>query len=73
MRMKYLIILISFTVSLFIAFLAFIKKSYKYATIQDNVDNSNDYSKLKQSYIYKDKNNNQIMLTNKAPLDYEVK
>lgn len=70
--MKYLIILISFTVSLFVAFLVFIKKSYKYATIQDNIDSSNDYSKLKQSYIYKDKNNNQIMLTKKAPLDYEV-
>lgn len=71
--MKYLIILISFIASLFIASLVFIKKSYKYATIQDNVDSSNDYSKLKQSYIYKDKNNNQIMLTKKAPLDYEVK
>lgn len=71
--MKYLIILISFIVSLFVAFLVFIKKSYKYATIQDSVDNSNDYSKLKQGYIYKDKNNNQIMLTKKAPLDYEVK
>lgn len=71
--MKYLIILISFIVSLLLVFLAFIKKSYKYATIQDSVDSSNDYLKLKQGYIYKDKNNNQIMLTKKAPLDYEVK
>lgn len=71
--MKYLIILISFIVSLFVAFLVFIKKSYKYATIQDSIDSSNNYSKLKQGYIYKDKNNNQIMLTKKAPLDYEVK
>lgn len=71
--MKYLIILISFIVSLLLVFLAFIKKSYKYATIQDSVDSSNDYLKLKQGYIYKDKNNNQTMLTKKAPLDYEVK
>lgn len=56
--MKYLIILISFIVSLFIASLVFIKKSYKYATIQDSVDTSSYHSKLKQ---------------NKAPLDYEVK
>lgn len=56
--MKHLIILISFIASLFITSLVFIKKSYKYATIQDSVDTSNYHSKLKQKEV---------------PLDYEVK
>ncbi|WP_436883928.1 hypothetical protein [Mammaliicoccus sciuri] len=65
--MKYVITL---TIS-FIAIYTFIKRSYKYATVQDEVEASNSFQGLKQGDVYKDKNGNQIMLTSQAPLDYE--
>ncbi|MCD5141232.1 hypothetical protein [Mammaliicoccus sciuri] len=65
--MKYLIPL---TISL-IALYAFIKRSYKYASVQDEVEAPNSFQGLKQGDVYKDKSGNQIMLTNQTPLDYE--
>lgn len=62
--------LITLTISL-IALYAFIKQSYKYASVQDEVEAPNSWQGLKQGYLYKDKNGNQIMLTSQAPLDYE--
>jgi len=62
--------LITLTLSL-IALYTFIKQSYKYASVQDEVEAPNSWQGLKQGDVYKDKNGNQIMLTNQAPLDYE--
>ena len=62
--------LITLTISL-IALYAFIKRSYKYASVQDEVEAPNSFQGLKQGDVYKDKSGNQIMLTNQTPLDYE--
>lgn len=62
--------LITLTLSL-IALYAFIKRSYKYASVQDEVEALNSWQGLKQGYVYKDRSGNQIMLTSQAPLDYE--
>ncbi len=62
--------LITLTLSL-LALYAFIKRSYKYAGVQDEVEAPNSIRGLKQGDVYKDKSGNQIMLTNQAPIDYE--
>ncbi|MEB8263059.1 hypothetical protein [Mammaliicoccus sciuri] len=62
--------LITLTISL-IALYAFVKRSYKCASIQDEVEAPNCIQGLKQGDVYKDKSGNQIMLTNQAPIDYE--
>ncbi|MEB6121716.1 hypothetical protein [Mammaliicoccus sciuri] len=62
--------LITLTISL-IALYAFINRSYKYASVQDEVEAPNSFQGLKQGDVYKDKSGNQIMLTNQTPLDYE--
>ncbi|MDT0707341.1 hypothetical protein RM577_03435 [Mammaliicoccus sciuri] len=62
--------LITLTISL-IALYAFIKRSYKYASVQDEVEAPNSWQGLKQGDVYKDKSGNQVMLTSQAPLDYE--
>ena len=63
--------LITLTLSL-IALYTFIKRSYKYASVQDEVEAPNSMRGLKQGDVYKEKSGNQVMLTNQAPLDYEV-
>ncbi|WHI54180.1 hypothetical protein PYH59_10060 [Mammaliicoccus lentus] len=62
--------LITLTISL-ISLYAFIKRSYKYASVEDEVEALNSMRGLKQGDVYKDKSGNQVMLTNQAPLDYE--
>ena len=64
-------LLITLTLSL-IALYTFIKRSYKYASVQDEVEAPNSMRGLKQDDVYKDKSGNQVMLTSQAPLDYEV-
>lgn len=64
--------LISITLSIsVIALYAYINRSYKYASVEDQVDASNSMRGLKQGDVYEDKNGNQVMLTSQAPLDYE--
>ncbi len=65
--MKLLITLLLSTLALFI----YVKRSYKYASVNDAVEPPNDIRGLKQGDVYKDKSGNQIMLTSQAPLDYE--
>lgn len=65
--MKLLIILLLSTLALFI----YVKRSYKYASVNDTVEPPNSMKGLKQGDVYKDKSGNQIMLTSQAPLDYE--
>ncbi|WP_323706915.1 hypothetical protein P3U62_08275 [Mammaliicoccus vitulinus] len=65
------IILFTLTISL-LALYAFIKRSYTYASVQDEVEAPNSMRGLKQGDVYKDKSGNQIMLTSQTPLDYEV-
>lgn len=60
------IYLVTLTISL-LALYTFIKRSYKYASVQDEVEAPN----RKQGDVYKDKSGNQVMLTSQAPLDYE--
>ncbi len=62
--------LITLTISL-IALYGFIKRSYKYASVQDEVEAPNSMRGLKQGDVYKDKSGNQVMLTSQAPLDYD--
>lgn len=62
--------LITLTISL-LALYTFIKRSYTYASVKDEVDAPNSFQGLKQGDVYKDKNGNQVMLTSQAPLDYE--
>lgn len=65
--MKYLITLSISVLALY----AYVKQSYKYASVQDQVDAPNSMAGLKQGDVYKDKSGNQVMLTSQAPLDYE--
>ncbi|MCQ9304989.1 hypothetical protein [Mammaliicoccus sciuri] len=62
--------LITLTISLLVLY-TFIKRSYKYAGVQDEVEAPNSLQGLKQGDVYKDRSGNQIMLTSQAPLDYE--
>lgn len=62
--------LITLTISL-LALYTFIKRSYKYASVQDEVEAPNSMRGLKQGDVYKDKSGNQIMLSNQPPIDYE--
>lgn len=62
--------LITLTISL-IALYAFIKRAYKQASVQDEVEEPNSMRGLKQGDVQKDKSGNQIMLTSQALLDYE--
>ncbi|MES3695969.1 hypothetical protein ABFP08_12425 [Mammaliicoccus sciuri] len=62
--------LITLAISL-IALYTFIKRSYTYASVQDEVEATNSMRVLKQGDVYKDKSGNQVMLTSQAPLDYE--
>lgn len=62
--------LTTLTISL-IALYTFIKRSYTYASAQDEVEAPNSMRGLKQSDVYKDKSGNQIMLTSQPPIDYE--
>ncbi|MEB6231410.1 hypothetical protein [Mammaliicoccus sciuri] len=63
-------LLITLTISIIVLY-AFIKRSYKYASVQDEVEAPNSMQGLKQGDVYKDKSGNQIMLTSQAPVDYE--
>ena len=65
--MKILITLLLSTLALFI----YVKRSYKYASVNDTVEPPNSMKGLKQGDVYKDESGNQIMLTSQAPLDYE--
>ena len=65
--MKLLITLLLAALTLY----AFVKRTYKYASIGDQVEEPNSKQGLKQGDIYKDKSGNQVMLTSQAPLDYE--
>lgn len=65
--MKYLITLSLAALTLY----AFVKRTYKYASVEDEVEAPNSMRGLKQGDVYKDKSGNQVMLTSQAPLDYE--
>ncbi|RIN80225.1 hypothetical protein [Mammaliicoccus sciuri] len=62
--------LFTLTLSL-LALYTFIKRSYTYASVQDEVEAPNSFQGLKQGDVYKDKCGNQVMLTSQAPIDYE--
>ena len=66
--MKLLITLLLAALTLY----AFVKRTYKYASVNDEVEAPNSMQGLKQGDVYKDKCGNQVMLTSQAPIDYET-
>lgn len=65
--MKYLITL---TISI-IALYAFIKRSYKHASVQDTVEDSSNWKGLKKGTLYVDEQGNKISFEIEPPIDYE--
>ncbi|WP_301420046.1 hypothetical protein [Mammaliicoccus lentus] len=66
--MKYLITL---TISI-IALYAFVKHTYKYASVQDTVEDSSNWKGLKKGTLYVDEQGNKISFEIEPPIDYEV-
>ncbi|KTT79840.1 hypothetical protein NS202_11940 [Mammaliicoccus sciuri] len=62
--------LITLTISL-IALYTFIKRAYKYASVQDEVEDSSNWKGLKKGTLYVDKQDNKISFEIEPPIDYE--
>lgn len=62
--------LITLTLSL-IALYTFIKRSYKYASVQDEVEDSSNWKGLKKGTLYVDEQGNKISFEIEPPIDYE--
>ncbi|WP_239724701.1 MULTISPECIES: hypothetical protein [unclassified Mammaliicoccus] len=65
--MKYLITLSLAALTLY----AFIKRTYKYASVQDTVEDSSNWKGLKKGTLYVDEHGNKIKFTIEPPIDYE--
>ncbi|PTJ70101.1 hypothetical protein [Mammaliicoccus sciuri] len=62
--------LITLTISL-LALYTLIKRSYKYANVQDEVEDSSNWKGLKKGTLYVDEQGNKISLEIEPPIDYE--
>ena len=49
----------------------FIKRTYKYASVQDEVEDSSNWKGLKKGTLYVDEQGNKIKFTIEPPIDYE--
>ena len=65
--MKYLITLSLAALTLY----AFIKRTYKYATVLDTVEDSSNWKGLKKGTLYVDEQGNKISFEIEPPIDYE--
>ncbi len=65
--MKLLITLLLSTLALFI----YVKCSYKYASVNDEVEDSSNWKGLKKGTLYVDKQGNKISFEIEPPIDYE--
>lgn len=65
--MKLLITLLLSTLALFI----YVKRSYKYASVNDEVEDSNNWKGLKKGTLYVDEQGNKISFEVDPPIDYE--
>ena len=65
--MKYLITLILSALTLY----TFIKRTYKYASVNDEVEDSSNWKGLKKGTLYVDEQGNKISFEIEPPIDYE--
>ncbi|WHI59015.1 hypothetical protein PYH69_09625 [Mammaliicoccus lentus] len=65
--MKYIITLSLATLTLYV----FIKHTYKYASVQDTVEDSSNWKGLKKGTLYVDEHGNKIKFEIEPPIDYE--
>ena len=65
--MKYLITLTLAALTLY----AFVKRTYKYATVLDTVEDSSNWKGLKKGTLYVDEQGNKISFEIEPPIDYE--
>lgn len=65
--MKYLIGLSLAVLTLYV----FIKCTYKYASVQDEVEDSSNWKGLKKGTLYVDEQGNKISFEIEPPIDYE--
>ncbi|MEB8091860.1 hypothetical protein [Mammaliicoccus lentus] len=49
----------------------FIKRTYKYASVNDEVEDSSNWKDLKRRDLYVDEHGNKIKFTIEPPIDYE--
>lgn len=66
--MKLLITLLLSTIALFI----YVKRSYKYASVNDEVEDSSNWKGLKKGTLYVDEQGNKISFEVEPPIDYET-
>lgn len=65
--MKLLITLLLSTLALFI----YVNRSYKYASLQDEVEDSSNWKGFKKGTLYLDEQGNKISFEIEPPIDYE--
>ena len=65
--MKYLITLSLASLTLY----AFVKRTYKYASVEDEVEDSSNWKGLKKGTLYVDEHGNKISFEIEPPIDYE--
>ena len=65
--MKYLITLSLAILTLY----TFIKRTYKYASVNDQVEDSSNWKGFKKGTLYVDEHDNKISFEIEAPIDYE--
>lgn len=65
--MKYLIILSLAVLTLYV----FVKRTYKYASVNDEVEDSSNWKGLKKGTLYVDEQGNKIKFEIEPPIDYE--